>query len=496
MPKLDCEPEGRFQLNNPRCQRDRRLQRLLVGSAWQTAATLANRALPALLVIALAFLVQPADLGVYALVVAFFTVLSLFADMGISYALPKFIQENPANAVMISATSMTLRLLASSLLALACWLTDYRWGIFKGYGFQVGLLIVASGFIIVHYSLNARFKFRESNLAVIFLRLCWFTLSILLVLAGSPAKGPIYAMAIAFVVTGLMVILWEGTKFYVGFNSALALKIIKYGILVMLASGLNVLAGQAGILALGYLTTAQDVGIFKLAMTFGTAPMILADMIVMPLLPVLKQSMMEDPAASAELMRVIIRWLLLADLLILGLGLLISAPFITLFFGEQYLQAISPLRILLLANALGALFTVLLSVGFMTGDMRELTIISALAAVLCIGGSLLLIPSQGSNGAAWALCLSNGLGLVLVTLWLHRKIYAWIQWRECSFILLCFLEMMILGLIFISVVPGLRLRLIISLIIPPLIYFGALWLHKGVRIAEISRAYQLLRMKS
>ena len=486
----------KLKANNTSYHRDQRIHRLLVGSAWTSAAILVNRMLPVLLVIVLAVLVQPTDLGIFALVVAFYTVLSLFADLGIAYALPKFIQENPDNAVAISATSMTLRLVASILLAIICWLTDYCWGIFKGYGGPVGLLIIASVFIAQYYSLTARLKFRESNLTVIFRGVIWFALSILLVLAGSPALGPVYGLAIAFAITGLIVIFWEGTKYYLGFYPGLAVKIVKYSSLIMLASGLNVLAAQAGIITLGYLATESEVGVFKLAMTFGTAPMILKEIIVTPLLPVVKQCMMEDPSAGLELMRNVIRYLVLAAFLILGLGLLISEPFISLFFGEKYLTAVSPLRLLLLANVLGALFTVLISVGYMMGDMRSLTRISAVVAGLCIGGSLLLIPSQGGNGAALALCLSNGVGLLLLGLWLRRKTFAWIQWRECGFILVCFLEMMILGLFFISVVPEARLRLIISLIIPPLIYFGALLLHKSIRIAEIFRFYQLLRMKS
>ena len=466
----------------------------LVGSAWQTISMIAARLIPSSLVVILAVFAQPEELGIYSYVTACYTVLALLADLGISYVYPQFIQENPDQTPEIISTALLLRFFLSLALGLLCWTIDSVFSLMQGCGFYVAILLTCSSFGSTVYAFNARFRFKEASSLIISRGFIWLVLAIIFILLGNHVKGPIYALAIAFLFNLILAFYYDGISIWLRFNFELAKEIIKYGFLAMAASTLLIFTSQCGTLMLAYLVNNSDVGIFRLAFTFGMIPIFLSDIIITPLMPVLRKNIVEKNGNAAALMKLIITYLLLLDLLILGTGLVLAEPLIRVMFDVKYQSAVLPLQILLLANAIGLFFTVMISVPFMTNNLITAIKITGFAAVLCLICNGILIPFDGINGAALSLSLSYTLGTVLIILWFRRNIAIMIDWRKCVRFILACLEMMTVIIIlkhFVSITGLLSLITLGSL--APLSYFIFLLLHKAITLTEIMNIFRLLK---
>ena len=475
---------------------DETLHLLLVGGTWNTISVVLSRFLPNLLVVILALFVEPAELGVYSYILASYTVLSLFADLGIAFSLQKFIQENVAETPRMATTALTVRLLSSMVLGAACLAVDHLWGALKGQGLYVGLLLVSSAFGTTVYVLNARLKYKKASLLTMARTVIWFGLAIVLVSAGWHVTGPVWSLVAAFVLIGLLTILLERPLFAPRLDWSFARQAVLFGVPMTAASGFSVLASQAGVLGIAYLLTESEVGIYKLATILGTIPMLLGDGLVIPLLPLVKKKIVERSAETAGLILWLTRFLVAVGLFALGAGLVLVGPLAGLLFGATYIGAVAPARILLGASVLGLLFTVLLSVLYMSDDLRTAVRTTGLVAALSVVGSLVLIPLSGARGAAWSLVAAFGTGLVLVGVRLRRQFGLAFEGRTYGLFVLAAAEMAVLLALVVRAVPGRLAGLLGGIILAPCLYVAALMLQGGLTRADISRFRQIIRTRS
>ncbi len=475
---------------------DETLHLLVVGGTWNTISVVLSRLLPNLLVLFLALMIRPSELGVYSYILASYTVLSLFADLGIAFSLQKFIQENLAETARMATTALILRFLSSAGLGAFCLAADAFWGALKGQGHYISLLLVSSAFGITVYVLNARLKYKKASLLTMARTILWFGLAIVLVSAGWHVTGPIWSFAFASVVCGLLTILLEKPLFARSFDGRFARRAILFGLPMTVASGFSILASQAGVLAVAYVMTESDVGIYKLATILGMIPMLLGDGLVIPLLPMFKKTMVERSSETTALIRLIIRFLTGVGLFALGAGLVLARPLISLVFGASYLSAIEPSRILLGASVLGLLFTVLLSLLYMSDDLKTAVRITGIVALLSTGGSLALIPPFGLRGAALSLLFAFGTGLALVGVWHRRRFAVAFEWRRYGLYLLATAETTALLALFVSWVPSRILGLLGAVVLAPCLYLAALAVQGGLTRTEISRFLQIIKPRS
>jgi len=475
---------------------DETLHLLLVGGTWNTISVVLSRFLPNLLVVILALFVEPAELGVYSYILASYTVLSLFADLGIAFSLQKFIQENVAETPRMATTALTVRLLSSMALGAACLAADHFWGALKGQGLYIGLLLVSSAFGTTVYVLNARLKYKKASLLTMARTVLWFGLAIVLVSAGWHVTGPVWSLVAAFVLIGLLTILLERPLFAPRLDWSFARQAVLFGVPMTAASGFSVLASQAGVLGIAYLLTESEVGIYKLATILGTIPMLLGDGLVIPLLPLVKKKIVERSAETAGLILWLTRFLVAVGLFALGAGLVLVGPLAGLLFGATYIGAVAPARILLGASVLGLLFTVLLSVLYMSDDLRTAVRTTGLVAALSVVGSLVLIPLSGARGAAWSLVAAFGTGLVLVGVRLRRQFGLAFEGRTYGLFVLAAAEMAVLLALVVRAVPGRLAGLLGGIILAPCLYVAALMLQGGLTRADIWRFRQIIRTRS
>src|SRR3954453_23523168 len=167
------------------------LRQVLHGSAWNGVAMAASRMAPSFLTIVVAWWLDPSELGILSFVLAYYSVLSLFADWSIAYSLQKLIPENVLLTAEIAWTALSVRLSFSALLGVLCWTLDASTHAFRGYGVYLAILLIASSFGIIVCVQNARRNFTISGLLNIAFQVGWITCSLVLVKFGWRVTGPL-----------------------------------------------------------------------------------------------------------------------------------------------------------------------------------------------------------------------------------------------------------------------------------------------------------------
>lgn len=458
----------------------------LNGLGWNGLATVVNRVLPSALTIVLAWMLTPSELGDVSFILSSYTVLSFFADWGIAYAFQSFVPEIPSQIGRVFWTGLVIRAGASLVLSMACLVLDLWLGILRGYGWYVFVVLMCSVLGSGVFVLNAQLRFREISLLSVLHSVIYFSLSIFLVLGGMRIDGPIYALALAFLMMGIVFFLRAPELLAsAAFDRQVGGRLLRFGTWATVATGLTALTTQAGVLMLPYLSNASETGVYKVALTMGMVPSLLGNAIVLPLLPVCRRTITNNPAEAAELIQIVIRYLLLGSLLAVGIGFVLSSCLVEILVSAAYQAAAGPFRVLLVANLLGMIYTVLSSVAFVGEGLRRLSSISLKVATAVLFGNLLSIHFWGSTGAAVVMLLAYCIGLALIIKWLQKRLQIELEWRRYLVYCLAALEASIVLLIFSILVASPALQLGLGIILAIGSYGAALIVHKGIKMSEM-----------
>lgn len=153
------------------------------------------------------------------------------------------------------------------------------------------------------------------------------------------------------------------------------------------------------ILLAGY-ATLGDVGQYGAALRIvGVASLLTG------VLPTLLMARASRTRNSVELLRAYLRAvvrLLLAVVPVLGVVWLLAPTLVDLFLGEEYSEAASLTRIMLLGIGLSAVYAPLAQLFLADDDPRRATYFSLLRLATLVALLVVLIPAIGTSGAAWA----------------------------------------------------------------------------------------------
>ena len=421
--------EPTAEMNAPAVKATSPLRQVFHGSAWYGLAIAVNRFIPGLLTIILAWWLEQRELGVISFVLAYYGILSLAADWSIAYAVQKLIPENIERTGQIAWTALFLRLGLSALLGLVCWALDATAAVFHGYGGYIALLLITSAFGTIVYIHTARCDFVKGSLFSLGFQLAWVPLALLFVKLGMPVTGPLLALCISFAAIGIPGFLLDPElRGHVAFLRPVASQILQFGAWATLATLLSGFADQAGILVVAYRIGDVPAGIFKVATTFGVVPALLGMIVVLPLMPVAKRSLLNGENVSKDLVRPILRYLLMLGLPIVAAGSVLAPAILRTFVQESYLAAAWPLRILLGASLLRMLVTALSGILFMSQGLKALARIHGIVAAISLTGSLLIVHSWGVTGVAVANLVGWASGAVLLYLWFEVKNPIPLEW--------------------------------------------------------------------
>ena len=188
-----------------------------------------------------------------------------------------------------------------------------------------------------------------------------------------------------------------------------------------LMAGMQMVNSQADILMLGLFKTADQVGIYRVAVQMATLASFGLQAVNMVVAPRFAALYANDRLAELQrLVTISARIVLAFNLAVSLFFIVLGQPFLGLVFGKAFVASFSPLLILLggqLVNSAAG------SVGFllnMTGHERETARGMAVAAAANIVLNLLLIPRWGTAGAAAATAVSLAMWNVLL-FWAARE---------------------------------------------------------------------------
>lgn len=179
--------------------------------------------------------------------------------------------------------------------------------------------------------------------------------------------------------------------------------------------GINIVNQNIGVVMLGSLTTAEDVGIFRVALqgaalvAFGFAA---ANTMIGP--HIARLHAQDDRVGLQCLVVSVADAVFLLGLPIALIIVVFGPTIISVLFGADFADAYAPLVIITLAQIVNAATACVGALLTMTGHERTVAIGMVAAAVITILSTFALVPLWGLTGAA----LANALGIITWNLYL------------------------------------------------------------------------------
>ena len=187
-------------------------------------------------------------------------------------------------------------------------------------------------------------------------------------------------------------------------------------------AGMQVINNRAGIVMLGLLGNAEEVGIYRVAsqgamlVVFGLTAM---NMVVSPY--VARFYAQNDTAKLQRMITISARVMLLAALPVAAVFVVFGDDILRLVFGADYVPGHAALAILCVGQLINAATGSVVAILNMMGHERDTARSVALAAVLNVMLNALLIPFYGIEGAAVATAVSLAAWNLLMVYWVRRR---------------------------------------------------------------------------
>ncbi|MBN1963123.1 MAG: flippase [Anaerolineae bacterium] len=202
------------------------------------------------------------------------------------------------------------------------------------------------------------------------------------------------------------------------FSFAAVRGLFRYGLKYQAYSAINMLHNRVDILILGVLLTDAQVGFYSTAVTIAQMLWNLPLAITFVLLPYVASHQDEQDISqrTAQVTRASTLLLIVASV---GLAF-VSPLLIEIVYGESFVPAVSPLRVLL-PGAIAYSIVYVAAADLLGRDkLVSLTLVSGCVLVVNVGLNFLLIPNLGVEGAALTSTLTYSLNAIAVA-WLIKR---------------------------------------------------------------------------
>lgn len=268
----------------------------------------------------------------------------------------------------------------------------------------------------------------------------------------SPAYGYLFASIIA---SGTYFVLFRKlspeffkSKFSIDFK--FFKKITLFGLPLTVSAFIGTSIGQLDTLMLTYFTTLKDVALYHVALPIAMILRHFAKSVSFIVIPVSSEIYFKKKEILIDGIKKIQKYLLII-IIPLALSMAVFAPFIiSLFFGEEYLGAVTALRIISISSIFYSVAHVnsnfLLGVG--KPGLNAKTMVSGYVLALIL--NLILIPLFGILGAAVSILIAALFMFFLSFRYLKKSI-------NYKFPFVLFLKLLLLSIGFLSIINSLRI---------------------------------------
>lgn len=257
--------------------------------------------------------------------------------------------------------------------------------------------------------------------------------TVLLVLAGYGLEGAAWGLVLPVAGMGLLsVFLVRGSlirPWGASFTGAARL-LLAFGGFVVLANGIGFLQTYTDSVLIGYFMEKADVGVYASAVTLAQAILLPSQALQMITGPTMSTLWGQQDRAGIQ--RVVNDTLKLTAALIIpvAFAVIMAGPdLLGLIFGDAYVSAAAPLRLLMIGSGILAIWASVSSALSSTAYVRVIFILSGISWLANAVLNAFLIPALGITGSATATSIAMVLGVLLQVYFTQRLVGIRLQWR-------------------------------------------------------------------
>lgn len=406
------------------------MKNILKQTSFLFLAQAITRIIGFLYVIFLARNLGVSDFGLYSVALAYFSIISGFADFGFNRFLTREVAKDKSEAPKLLWTIVLLRLTLASVLFAVFSLIFYLLDPDK---IRVSLILLAAVAVLPQsaaLTFDAIFvaiqKLQFSAVSLFVSSLFTAIAGFLLVSSGFGPMGAVNALIFGQVAYLLILIIFL-YKFKLLVLSEINLDLIKKAILGSLPYGLLAVLGlfyfRVDILILNYLRGNFEVGIYSAAYKFLEAAVLVPASVSLAVFPVMSKLHNTDLRKLKNLYYKTVTVTAILGVLV-GLSYLFILPILLPMLLPSYLSSIEVIKILALCIPFMFIHVpasqVLLS---SDKNLKSLILITLLLLVFNILSNLIFIPQFGYIGAAWVTVASDVFASIVLLIFLQRYFF-------------------------------------------------------------------------
>lgn len=367
-----------------------------------------------LVIIVLSRVASKEDVGTFSYIISTATILATFADFGMTNALTRAYHQTTTTGAAqgeerarLLAMSLATRGLVSGVLGLVCMVSgaeDLGW---------VGLLVVlwlGDGLLMF---LNSRMDFRAAAVSRIAAATLYFGGSLALYLWTRNPGLAALARGVSFLLCGGWIalrVLHRGA--FRGWTGAALRRLLRLGADYFALSASSAVFGHIDVVLLAWLLTREDVGLYRPLFTLAIVPSMLSMVVNVPLNAVVSSRDWRDRHVLLTTVHTLVGALTAVSVAITVVGWVLAPWLLRVVLGPSYVEGADVFRIVLVAAAFRSLTSPYYSFIMMRGRVAPLIVLALINTAGLVVLDLVLIPLQGTDGAAWARLGVQILGVV------------------------------------------------------------------------------------
>lgn len=405
------------------------MRSILKQSSYVLFAQVLNRIISFFYIIYLARVLGVSDFGLYTVALAYFSIISGFADFGFNRFLMREIARDKSIISQLLFNIVMLRLTLTSTLFAIFALILYFLDPDK---VRVSLILLATIAILpqaVAFTFDAIFaalqKLQFSAVALFVSSLTTAAVGLFLVGRGFGPTGAVVALILGQVIYAIVLIMLLYTQHKLIFP-VISFNAIKQALAGSLPYGLLGVLGllyfRIDTVLLSYLKGSFETGIYGAAYKFLEAVIFIPSALSVALFPVLAKFHEASPQNLKNLYFKSLKMMLLIGLLIL-FGYILVLPVIISSVLPQYLPSITAIQILSLAIPFMFIHVPAVTVLLSTEKfLKQVLVLSVGMVIFNIGANLILIPKFGFIGASWVTVASEILSFIIFFILVKKKV--------------------------------------------------------------------------
>jgi stage V sporulation protein B len=442
----------------------------------------------------------PAEYGVFGVVLSLMTTVNLFMTSGIPRSASKYIAEDHAKTGYIIKEANRIQMVFCVLIftlylglagVIANWFNDSS---LTPYIRISALAIPAYSFFSIYNGgyLNGLRKFSRQAVSITVVSLTKIAATFLLVLLGLKVKGAIVGYILAAIIGSVLTwrLLGPVEKSRNNFNwrklVGFSIPAIVFAVAFYLLMSIGLFAVKAMLsdnAEVGYYTAANNIASILYFLFAGLATSILPS--------ISRSTSANDAMLTRSYIRQSMRYMVM---LLIPLVLLLSATstdLLTLVYSSRYIEAASPMSILVFGLGLLSIFFVLTNIIMGSGKPLVIMLMSLVLVGIDTGLNIFLVPRYGLVGAAWATTITGLLGMSVAAIYVFWQFKVLISAKSLGRICLSSVVIYIIALQ-LSLLPFWLPLIYIGLFI---LYAGILWLTKELNREDLKTLRKIVPME-